>query len=76
MKEIDNLLQENNFDSIRKLAHSMKPSLDHVAVIEIRNLIREVEDYKEENIPETLVKHLISLLHQLVDELKNNNLID
>lgn len=68
--EIELLLKDGNFDGIRRIAHSMKPSLDHVSVKEIRNLVREVESFPKEKIPESLLKQLVSLLNLLVDQLK------
>lgn len=68
--EIEQLSKDKNFDGIKRIAHSMKPSLDHVSVKEIRTLVREVESFPKPEIPESLLKHLVTLLHLLVDQLK------
>jgi CheY-like chemotaxis protein len=68
--EIKELLTCKNYDAIKRIAHSMKPSLDHVSKKEIRNLVREVESFPNSEVPESLVNSLVRLLDQLVDQLK------
>lgn len=68
--EIKELLINKNYDVIKRIAHSMKPSLDHVSVKEIRNLVREVESFPKAEIPESLVNSLVRLFDQLVEQLK------
>lgn len=68
--EIKEFLTSKNYDAIKKIAHSMKPSLDHVSVKEIRNLVREVESFPNSEIPESLVNSLVRLFDQLVIQLK------
>ena len=68
--EIKELLINKNYDAIKRIAHSMKPSLDHVSVKEIRNLVREVESFPKAEIPESLVNSLVRLFDQLVEQLK------
>ncbi len=43
LEEIPRLLQLKDQESIRKIAHSMKPSIDHVAHVNVRELVRKVE---------------------------------
>ncbi len=43
LEEIPRLLQLKDQESIQKIAHSMKPSIDHVAHANVRELVRKVE---------------------------------
>lgn len=73
--EIRVLLDEENQDAVKRIVHSMKPSIDHVAIQEVRELLREVEKGSDsfgtfsEN-----ANLLLALLSKLVETLKTNEL--
>lgn len=76
IKEMEVLLSEKNSEKIGRLAHSMKPSIDHVAIQPIRDLLREVEAGIESfEVFELKTLQLITELRQVIEELKTTSII-
>lgn len=63
LEEIPRLLQLNDQASIRSIAHSMKPSIDHVAHANVRELVRKVEAGNE--VFEVFSQQTSDLIHSL-----------
>lgn len=74
--EIQQLLGTPDEQTICRIAHSMKPSIDHVAVQSIRDLVRSVEaGHDNTETFHNTVHSLLNQLSQLVNELKEHELI-
>ena len=77
VREMESLLLEKNIEKISRLAHSMKPSIDHVAIQSIRDLLREIEAGIEPfQLFELKTLQLISQLKEVVNELGASAIID
>lgn len=75
--DIEGLLATRNYEEIRKIVHSMKPSIDHVAVSSIRTLLREVEEGTDSTeLAEAQTRKLLRLLAELMEELKTHPLLE
>ena len=46
---IDSGLENKNWDDIRKIAHKIKPSIDQMGVLSLKEVVREIEKYDFEN---------------------------
>ncbi len=76
VKEMESLLLEKNIEKISRLAHSMKPSIDHVAIQPIRDLLREIEAGIEPfQLFEMKALQLISQLKEVVNELSKSTVV-
>lgn len=76
VKEMESLLLEKNSEKISRMAHSMKPSIDHVAIQPIRDLLREIEAGIEPfDLFEMKTLQLISQLKVVVNELNTNAVV-
>jgi two-component system, sensor histidine kinase len=74
--EIEQLLETKDATRISQIAHSMKPSIDHVAVLTIRNLLREVEEGSgSADLFEAKTRELIGLLKALTTALRADDLL-
>jgi PAS domain S-box-containing protein len=76
LEEIPRLLQLNDQASIRSIAHSMKPSIDHVAHANVRELVRKVEAGNE--VFEVFSQQTSDLIHALKNVLlllKDNQIV-
>ena len=45
---IENNIEENNLENISRIAHKIKPSIDQMGIILLKNDIRALESYKME----------------------------
>ena len=76
VKEMEALLLEQNSEKISRLAHSMKPSIDHVAIQPIRDLLREIEAGIEPfDLFEMKVLQLVAQLKVVVNELSTSAVV-
>ena len=76
VKEMESLLLEKNSEKISRMAHSMKPSIDHVAIQPIRDLLREIEAGIEPfDLFERRTLQLIEQLKEVITELRANIII-
>ncbi|MEI8085241.1 MAG: PAS domain S-box protein [Paludibacter sp.] len=66
--------ENNNIDGIRKLAHKLKPSIDNMGVISLKDKIRILErfelDHNEEVELNVLVLDVCTILQQVCDEIR------
>ncbi|MCT4582985.1 MAG: Hpt domain-containing protein [Flavobacteriales bacterium] len=70
IKKIEQNLEEENFVRISEIAHSIKPSLDYMAVVQMRNQVRTIEkqDFTNDDAIEN-VTSFIGDLKSLVNQL-------
>lgn len=78
MTELKVAFENQDFLTISKIAHRMKPSIDNMGIDSLKNPIRELESSaKMENIDENKVASLIekirSTLVKVIDDLRANN---
>ncbi len=64
---------DNDFDKIRKVAHRMKPSIDNMGIVSLKNEMREIEkcavEYGKSEQLEVLLAKVESVLLQVMSEL-------
>jgi HPt (histidine-containing phosphotransfer) domain-containing protein len=72
--ELDHYLNEQKWAELRGLAHKIKPSVDFMGLIEIKETVRDIEKYPEKK---TNLDELPDLVHKMktvcqgaIDELK------
>jgi len=76
LEEIPGLLQLKDQESIRKIAHAMKPSIDHVAHANVRDLVRKVEAGNEVfEVFSEQTNDLMLSLKKVVQLLKENPIV-
>ena len=59
--EMKNALHSNDFEKIRSVAHSLKPSIDNLGIASMKTRIREIESYP-------FNPHSTEDLHKLIEE--------
>lgn len=73
---IEDALQNQRFEEIKKLAHKIKPSIDQMGIISLKDVVRQIDKFelKAGNTAEfvMLVKTLQSGLQDVLVELKND----
>jgi HPt (histidine-containing phosphotransfer) domain-containing protein len=63
---MEKALKEKNLQAISELAHKMKPSLDNLGIISLKEVVRKLEKAKDENLGLEEVKALqINLTYTL-----------
>ncbi len=71
---IDAALENKSWDDIRKIAHKIKPSIDQMGIVSLKEVVREIEKYnfEEDNLEHgfNLVEKLITTLNQVVNALQ------
>jgi len=67
-----------DLDTIRKIAHKLKPSIDHIGIIDLKEKIRQLEKSAGEGDPESNVQLLMSeisiYLLKVADKIEKNEL--
>jgi PAS domain S-box-containing protein len=73
--KFEEAFSQDNFDSIRKLAHKIKPSVDQMGVESIMNNIKTVEKYDVSVGSKTelglMIENIIEVLKKVIIDLKN-----
>lgn len=65
--EIELAVKANNRQTVKMLAHRMKPTLDHLQANELRFLIRELENCMESGIDDNKLATTVNRYHQVSD---------
>jgi len=68
--------ENNNIEGIRKLAHKLKPSIDNMGIVSLKDKIRMLERFELDHIEEIdlsiIVKEVSTILQQVSDEINRN----
>ena len=56
----------NDFVKIRKIAHQMKPSIDNLNVVSIKQLIRDIENASADNMDNTVLFEKLDTLKKII----------
>lgn len=68
-----NALANDDFETIKKLAHKIKPSIDQLGITSLREVVREVEKYDVATEPkeelERKVNKIVSVLREVAAKL-------
>ncbi len=69
--KIEASLVSNDLKGISEIAHSMKPSLDYLAISDLRTQVRKIEkqEFSETSSSEA-ISNFVSLLKELIIQLK------
>ena len=59
--------QNNEFDKVKAVAHSIKPGIDFLSIVEITDVIRRIETFSEKNTSIEELGDLILTLEQTID---------
>jgi PAS domain S-box-containing protein len=75
IEDIKYNFKTKNFENLQKVAHSMKPSIDNLAILSIKKEIRELENYenpqKDFDKYTKLVKKVCAVMQEVVREVKS-----
>ena len=78
IKDLTIAFENNDFENVKKIAHSIKPTLDNLKVESLKNLVRLIEnnDYStfEENNNSFLISDFCTELNELADQIRKNEL--
>ncbi|MBA2612248.1 MAG: PAS domain S-box protein [Bacteroidetes bacterium] len=73
LQQINTAYRTNDFDMIHKAVHRLKPSIDNMCIISLKNEIRELESLTNKEIQTSqlseLIKHLNENLLKVIEEL-------
>ena len=75
VKQMKDLLDENNFYRLGRLAHKMKPTIDMFDMRDLKTLIRELEDESKKEVVEASVftekvNFAINRLNLIINDVK------
>ena len=74
IEDIKYNFKTKNFETLQKVAHSMKPSIDNLGILSLKKEIRELENYqnpKQDFDKYTkLVKKVCAVMQEVVREVK------
>jgi PAS domain S-box-containing protein len=69
--------QANDFESVSKIAHRIKPSIDNMGIVSLKNDIREIElqavEYQQSERLFKLIDHVKKVIEMVVDNLKDED---
>jgi CheY-like chemotaxis protein/HPt (histidine-containing phosphotransfer) domain-containing protein len=72
--QMEKALQENDLKTISDLAHKMKPSLENLGIVSVKELVRKLEKAKVENMDLEEVRQMLTTLsetlHLVFEELR------
>lgn len=70
--------QQGNLDAVKRIAHKLKPSIDHIGIIDLKEKIRQLEKNAGEGDPESnvqlLMNEIISYLTKVADLIEMNEM--
>ncbi|MBA3680910.1 MAG: PAS domain S-box protein [Bacteroidetes bacterium] len=73
LQQINSAYEVNDLDTMHKIAHKLKPSIDNMDIISLKKEIRELEGLAKNKIPETeltaLMQHFNTHLSKVIEEL-------
>ena len=73
---INNALKSNDISTIQKTAHKIKPSIDQMGIISLKDIVRKIEKYdpsvSTEDELEAWIVELTTTLNKIADELDEN----
>jgi len=79
LKKINSLYEERNISSLKKLAHKMKPSIDYMGIVSIKQDIRDLEHLNNDNYSleklKSLVENVINTLSEVVLQIRKKELL-
>ncbi len=75
LNRINTGLIENDYDEIKSAAHKMKPSIDMMGIVSLKNEIRNIEKLALDRVDVVTMKNAIvyleTTLGQVINQLKN-----
>jgi len=72
LKEMEAAGLINDFDRIRKMAHQMKPSIDNLNIVSIKQLIRDIESASVDNMDNTTLFEKLDTLKRIILKVIND----
>lgn len=77
IEEMQSAWKSEDIDKLRKIAHKLKPSIDDMDIKALKNDIRAMEGFNDDqplDLMHTLVNRVTILLRQVVEEIQNKEL--
>lgn len=65
--KLNEAFKNNDLDSIHKIAHKIKPSIDNLQIVKIADPIRQLEKYSLEENSESVLKELINVVNNVLE---------
>ncbi|NOT50486.1 MAG: PAS domain S-box protein [Chitinophagaceae bacterium] len=66
--EIERAAKENRFDTVRAVAHKIKPTIDNMGIGSLYTVVREIEKYAEDTGSGEALFSNIAMLKEIIDE--------
>ena len=77
VQEIKNAFKIDDYNKIKKIAHTIKPMIDMMGIVSLKKEVRELEKnsdkYHERNELNTRLTYFVKILDNVVDNLKKNS---
>jgi PAS domain S-box-containing protein len=76
LKDLNDAYAAQDFERMSKIAHRIKPSIDNMGILSLKDEVREIEkfakEYGQSDRLESLLKNLNEILNQVIYSLKEN----
>jgi HPt (histidine-containing phosphotransfer) domain-containing protein len=76
VREIKSAYSNNDFTTVRNVAHRIKPTLSYYAIVKIEKDIKQMEKLAEQGAASTelelIIKKLETVIDQIIEQMKNN----
>lgn len=76
VEEISLANVHHDFETVRRVAHRIKPTLSYYAIVKIEKDMKQIERLAEQDTPSEelsrLIQKLENLIHDIVHQMKNN----
>lgn len=76
VQEIRSAFINNDFLTVRNTAHRIKPTLSYYAIVKIEKDMKQIEKLAEQGLAsnelDTKIKKLEDVIHEIVEQMKNN----
>jgi HPt (histidine-containing phosphotransfer) domain-containing protein len=76
VREIKSAYSNNDFTTVRNVAHRIKPTLSYYAIVKIEKDIKQMEKLAEQGAASTelelIIKKLETVIDQIIEQMKSN----
>jgi PAS domain S-box-containing protein len=67
LRDLNHALENTDLPNISKLAHKLKSTIDHLGIVSIQRVIRDIESLSDENAPVSELIPLIDQVNRVID---------
>lgn len=68
LSDLNHALENTDLSNISKLAHKLKSTIDHLGILSIQRVIRDIESLSDENAPVSELIPMIDQVNRVIDQ--------